>query len=356
VTLVRFSLSRATAKAADAAAEMLERLRLPVSKEIDPLDPAGFARIVTRLQHDLSGATAVDEADALRRAIEALDVDWTRLSPAGRDAVVRAAREAVAGVADHAMPRVRQLFEARGPAIYGDSRSSASRRFGFDLSQTLSLRDLAAERFVRESNVHFVRDTYGRRADELSSTAREIVARGLEEGRGSSEIAGDLADALGDRVMRGDSYWQTVAMQFANSARTYSQVNAMRDAGIQTLVFEAVLDEVTTDICRFMHGQVFSVPVAGAQLDRLASLENPDDVVNVAPWYREGTDPDGNRVIYFERADGSQTTVAQIERSGRGTSDDTGEYSNAMSAAEMQASSVPYPPLHAKCRSNVVPQ
>lgn len=348
--------SSLASRAVDAADELLAGLGVPVSKVIDPLDPAGFARIVARLERELAGAAGEAEADAMRAAFAALDVDWVGMTVAQREAVVLAARTAIAAAGPRAMPRIEQVFEARGPAIYGDAREAAIRRFSLDVAQTLSLRDHAAERFVRASNANFVRDQYGRRADDLTATAREIVARGLEEGRGSGEIAADLALRLGDRVARGDGYWQVVATQFANSARTYSQINSFKDAGIEEMVFVAVLDEVTTDICRFLHGQVFQVDNASTQLNRLASLENPDDVVNVAPWYREGRDEDGNRIIYFERSTGDRQVVAQVDRSGRGVSDDVGEYSRTMSARDMQAGSVPYPPLHMRCRSNLEPR
>lgn len=339
---------------AHAAEQVLDALGVPISKAIDPTTRAGFLRIVGQVRRALQGATADGEAAAVRAALNALDVDWPNLTAEARDRALEAAREAIGTAAARAMPKVEETFRIVGRPVMGEARAGAVRRFGLKVETSLSLRDLAAERYVRASTANFVRDAYGVRRDELAGIARETVARGLAEGVGRDAIARDLRDALGDRVMRSQSYWQVVANQFVGSARTFSQLGAYGDAGIEAYRFVAVLDEVTTDQCRFYDGKVFSTREGLALRDRLINLTDPDQVYDSNPWVRSGTDADGNRVLYVERG-GQRTVVAQVERSGVGARDDRGQFSGGMGARELESIGAPWPPLHANCRSDTEP-
>lgn len=340
--------------AADAAGEIAEALRLPVEKAIDPLTRGGFLRIVAQVRRAISLAAGEGEAAAVSEALRALDVDWPNLSAAAREATIEAARAAIGTAGVRAMPRVSAVLQATGPRVMGDTRTAAIRRYGFQIGTSLSARDRAAERYVRLSTANFIRDHYGIRRDEMAARAREVVARGLEEGRGRDAIAAALRSELGGSVMRGDSYWQVVAGQFTNSARVFSEIGAFQEAGVESYVFSAVLDEVTTDECRFYDGQVFPLSTAIAARDRLSSLSDPDDVYRVAPWVRSGTMEDGSRAIYVDRGNGREV-LATIERSGVGARDDRGSYSGALSGAALASMTPPMPPLHANCRSTIEP-
>lgn len=340
--------------AAHVATRLLEKAGVPIEKAIDPLDPAGFLRIVAQLRRALSAATRGAEAAALREALQTLDVDWRSLDGIGRARVLDAVNTAIGAVPTAALPRVSETFRIVGPRIAGESRRSSVRRFGLSIPVSLTEADRRAIEGVRRNTTAFVRDEYGARRAEYAQDARDIVGRGLEEGIGSSEIAERLGERLGAALGRGDAYWQVVAMSFANTARTGSQLGAYAQAGIQRYVFEAVMDEVTSDICRYYHGREFEVAPALAQMRAQTSAEDPESVRESNPWIREGRDADGNRILYFERG-GDRTTVATIERSGVGSRDDTGSFSGGMSSSALQAEGIPYPPLHGRCRSIIEP-
>ena len=192
--------------AADAADELLRDVyRLDVAKVLDPLDRHDFLVIVQRLGRALAGVSREAEADALRRALATLDVDWPKLTPAARDQVLRAAREAVHSAAAQVLPRVDQLFEVEGKRVIADSRRSAVRQFGLRIAASTTSTDDRIAAFVRRSESHFIRDQYGRRADELGQRARDIVASGLERGLGRDDIVGDLSVALTPATGRAES-------------------------------------------------------------------------------------------------------------------------------------------------------
>ena len=158
---------------------------------------------------------------------------------------------------------------------------------------------------------------------------------------------------MGSRIVRGEGYYEVVAGAYMNRARTYSQLLTLKDAGVERYVFEAVLDEVTTDICRFYHGQTFTTSKGLESMDRVLALDDPAEIANENPWLRTGRNASGTRSIFFER-DGRRTRVAQIDRSAVGTIDRRGSFSRAMTPRQLENAGIPYPPLHGRCRSTIV--
>ncbi len=339
-----------------AAEAILEKVhRVSVEKQLDPLDPVDFLVMVERLSASMRTSTGPIEASAIRRALRALDVDWPNLSAAQRDRAFDAARVALGSATPGVVRAVRTSIRGPRGAMFGRTRRSMARALPRTLTIPLSLsqRDLRAERIVRTSTTNFVRDELGRRRDDLSERARETVARGLEQGLGRDEIARDLRVAMGSRIVRGEGYYEVVAGAYMNRARTYSQLLTLQDAGVERYVFEAILDEVTTDICRFYHGQTFTTSKGIESMDRVLALEDPSEISNENPWLRTGRSADGTRSIFFER-NGRRTRVAQIDRSAVGTRDRTGSFSRTLSTRQLENAGIPYPPLHGRCRSTIV--
>lgn len=326
-----------------------------VTKALDPLDREDFLRIASQVATALQSDVRPYEVDAVARAIDAISgVDWDSLSREEMNAAIDAIRSITNDVGKVVMPSVGETFRITGGRTMAATRESSIRRFGFEIGTSLTQRDLAAERWIRSLNTLFVRDAYGTRADDLAAIAREVVTNGIEQGLGSATISQRLAETVGTRIAQPASYWQVIATAFSNTGRTYSQIGSFRDAGISAYQFEAVLDEVTTDQCRFYHGQTFSVADATARIEALSQLSDPEAVKNENPWIRTGRDEEGNRILYFTR-DGERTTIATIDRSGVGARDDRGSYSGAASSTQLAGFGIPWPPLHGLCRSTIVP-
>lgn len=339
--------------AADAAEDLLRDVyRLDVAKALDPLDARDFLVIVQRLARALTGVSRDAEAAALRRALATLDVDWPNLSSSARDRVVRAARQALDGVADQILPRVDQIFEVEAKNVVTGARAATVRRFGLHIAASTTETDDRIAAFVRESEANFIRDQYGSRRDELGQRARDIVAAGLEQGLGRDDIAADLAAQLATVVSRSKPYWETVAMSFANRGRTYTQLAAFNEADIERFRFEAVLDEVTSHVCRFMHGREFSVERAVQRFDEVDQVRDPEAISDLQPWMQVGADGD-NRILFYERG-GRRHVVAHVDEPAIGRADQVGRYSHALSNDELETAGVTMPPLHGRCRSTIV--
>ena len=341
-------------EAIDAADELLRDVyRLDVAKALDPLDPRDFLVIVQRLGRALSGVAREAEAGALRRALAELDVDWPNITERARDHIIRAARHALQSAQSHVLPHVDQIFEVEAKHVVSGSRRGSIRRFGLRIGADLSRTDERIARFVRESEGNFIRDTYGRRHEEFSRRARDIVASGQERGLGRDDIVGELAQQLTAVTNRSTSYWETVATSFANRGRTYTQLAAFDEAGVARFRFDAILDQQTSHVCRFMHGRVFSVARAMQRFADVEAAGEPERIVELQPWVQVGADADGNQVLFYQRA-GRRHVVAQVDESAVGQSDKVGRYSRALGVGQLEAAGISAPPLHARCRSTLV--
>jgi hypothetical protein len=338
----------------DAADELLRDVyRLDVAKALDPLDARDFLVIVGRLTRALTGVSRDAEAAGLRQALATLDVDWPRLSAAARDQVIRAARQALGGLTDKVLPRVDQIFELEAKNVVTGARRATVQRFGLHIAASTTRTDERIAAFVRRSEGNFVRDQYGRRRDELGHRARDIVAAGLEQGLGRDDIAADLSAGLAPIVSRGKPYWEVVAMSFANRGRTYTQLAAFEDADVERYRFEAVLDEVTSHVCRFFHGRRFGVARAMRHFNEVEQANDPEAIAELQPWMRVGTDGNGNQVLFYERG-GRRRLVAQIEEPAVDQRDQVGRYSRALPNDQLEAAGLTSPPLHGRCRSTLV--
>lgn len=340
--------------AREVADELLERwLYVPLHKAMELGSPEGLDRAVAqmaaRLRSEVSGA---DDA-AVRAAVAVLDVDWGSTTASQRRALVARALEA-AGRRVVAVPATVEavLGEASSDVVaaaQGASRRGQRLAIGADFNAL----DRRIIDYLGSSQSTFVRDEYGRRAGAFSAQARRVVADGLEAGLGRQDIARDLALAARTTLAgRGSFYWEVVASSFISQGRSFGQLSAYAEAGIDRYLFEAVLDEHTTETCRFLHGKTFSVS-RGLQLFERVEAE-PDRVKDILPWVRETNDVEtGRKSLYVEQG-GKRTAIAEVARSAAGTRDDRGEFSRGLSDRELSDLGVSFPPLHGLCRSTTL--
>lgn len=210
---------------------------------------------------------------------------------------------------------------------------------------------------VTRTQVNFVTDELGRRVEGFGAEARRIVAEGLEVGLGRDDLSAALQAAAQDALAgRSAFYWDVVAGAFVGNGRSYAQMSSYAEAGIARYLIEAVLDERTTEICRYLHGKVFEVGDALRRFDVLDRLEAPEDVKQAQPWVREATDAaTGHRVLYVDRG-GVRTPIIEVPRSGFGARDDRGGHGRSVSNRELMDLGVSFPPYHdGLCRTTTLP-
>lgn len=348
--------ARLWSEALEAADLLLEEVfRLPVAKALDPQDPKDFLVLSKRLADAVKGLTGPAEAKALRTALDLLDVDWATITDAQRDQVIAAARAAVVKPPPR-LPEVVAAFEAAGTRTVKGAKASFKEQFGVRIGVDLTQTDQRVLAHAASSQALYIRDQYGRRADALAATARKVVASGLAQGLGRYELAKDLRDTLAAQgVARSDAYWQMAAGVFINRSRVLGSLSGYQDAGVTRFRFDAILDEVTTLQCRFMHGRVFEVSDALDRYSAVAASANPEDVKVLQPWMGVSRDAEGRPVLHYKDAAGVRQPVATVTQNALGQLDETGSYENALSEKDLAKAGLLTPPLHGNCRSTIRP-
>ena len=333
------------------ADDLVRGLRLGVQKRLDLASVGGFDRAVAVLASELRGATSTSEADAVRRAVAALDVDWRTTSPADRRRLVAEAMREVGRALAHVPTRVEATLGPTATKVVQATRRDL-RSGGLTIGVKPNAVDERMVRHVVRTQTNFVRDAAGRHVEALGQRAREVVASGLERGLGRDAMAEELAAAArAALVVRDSAYWEVVAGAFTSNARSFAQLSSFAEAGIQRYRIEAVMDERTTEICRYLDGKVFEVGDALRRFDRLDRLSRPEDIRREQPWVRTGVDAESGRRVMFIDRDGERTRLGEVARSGVGTSDDPGEFDRMVSNAELMDLGVSWPPYHGLCRS-----
>lgn len=331
---------------------------IEIDKALDPLKPRDFTTLVQRFGARLRGQARPHEIEAVDAALVAMDVDWSSLTNRQRDAAVKAANTAIGQLSRVVPPRVEGTMITESERFVGGVKRSVAQTYKLKIDTSFTTADRATARRVAQNQGNFVTDFYGNRALAVEGTARGIVAHGLEHGLGVDEIAGRLEKAVRSEVLgRSPSYWNVVANSFMNRARTDTNLKSFREAGIERWMFEAVMDEQTTDQCRMLHEKTFST---GAAIDRIRATDEAADPVRELkkhePWLQNGKDDEGRAVLYTRDPDTKERTiVARVLESGVGQSDRVGRYEQLVSDQSMEKMGIPWPPLHGRCRSTIVP-
>lgn len=340
---------------ARAAADQILKgcFRIDVRKAMDLGSPRGFDRAVARLASLLRARTRVSDDAAVRAAVSVLDVDWSTTSARERRTLIGRALEAAGRRTRDVHRSVQAILGDAANEVVNATRAAARRQQRLAISADFNALDQRITAHIASSQANFVRDEYGRRHDAFSADARRIVAEGLDAGLGRDDIARALERAA-QTVIAGRSsfYWDVLAGSFVARGRSFAQLSAYAEAGIERYIIEAVLDERTTDICRFLHGKSFSVARGLAAFDRVEA--NPDAIKELTPWVREATSAGAERrALYVERGE-RRVPIAEVAHSAAGSRDDRGTFAHGLTERQLMDLGVGFPPYHGLCRTTTV--
>lgn len=345
-----------------AADELIEKFfGISVSKaqgKKDPNTAKGFDALVLGLLRDLVDAAEPTEQAAIKALSEKLDQNWPVMSKTEQGKAIDAAAKEWFGITRKIPVDQLSVEKARGKTIVQQTKEAVVKKYGFHITPTFDLADEAAIKAAANMQALYTRNSYGLRDVQMSAQARQIVSAGIGEGLDRYEIGKNL-EALYKAggvasFQRSIGYFQMIASVFTARARTYSNLSAFQEAGIATFRFEAVLDEVTTDVCRMMHGKTFSTTQALDGYTKVSESENPEDVKTIQPWVQSGKNDQGDQILYYKNEKGVRVKVADVKESAVGQKDKVGTYSG-MNAKALQKAGISAPPVHGFCRSLIVP-
>jgi SPP1 gp7 family putative phage head morphogenesis protein len=336
--------------------------RVEVEKKVlDPLSVSGFIAISSRIGKALQGKPAALQKQAVDQALASMsDVDWPNLTlEQSRKVSDLATKQLAKAGVEKIAPSVKAVIDKTSGPLMKATKESAVDKFSLGIRADFDTElDQRIGKFIVASEGMFATNQFGKLMPaQFGKQAKQIIANGLEQGFDRFEIAKQLNEKL-SAFGRTPHYWQVVAASSANRARTLTQLSSYQQAGIQFSIWESVLDEQTTETCRFLHNKRF--PVDGA-LDRFATTEqliedaaDPQLVKQEMPWVRTGKDADGNAKL-FAGTGANRIPVAGITQSAVGQKDQIGSFSNGMSVDQLMANGISQPPIHGLCRSTIVP-
>lgn len=307
----------------------------------------------------------------LKKYFDELDVNWYEVK--NIDAVFRRAGEkAIADGGDQ-----KQLSEAWGSAGLLYLRQSAAQAweftretflpkigasFSFKKSGPFTLRKAAPGpgnwddpiQMLSEMPGFFIRDHMGRVNKGLTARGKEIVKAGIRDSIGYREIGKELRDQLpGMWTKYGKHYSNVVANAGVQRARAFAEISSYVDAGIEYAELVAVLDQRTTNQCRFLDGQHIQVSNIVNILNQTLEITNPEEIKRVTPWVYDRRDPKTGTPQLVTR---NGVVLADILRSGYGKIDDKGEYAARKMGDQLAIdASIGPPPYHGFCRTTMNP-
>ncbi|MGE0229445.1 MAG: hypothetical protein AB7U23_13160 [Dehalococcoidia bacterium] len=215
---------------------------------------------------------------------------------------------------------------AAGAAPPDMSRRSAKREVGDDdfvslweleLTGALDVVDERAAKALSKQSLFWVRDVW---SEGLGKSIADQAMAVITAGDSRETVAKRLKAALKDFDEPVD-YWRLVASSAVVRARSLGAVSGMRRARTETLRFVAVGgsegDGKTSDICKSMHGTVFTMAQVSEWESRVLGATTPGELKAATPW------------VSAAQAEGK--SPAQLARDG-----------------------VVAPPLHGHCRSRLV--
>ncbi len=333
-----------------AADEIVEQyLRHRLHKAYDLSDSSGFDRAVANLAGLLRAKASDTDKDAVRAAVGVLEVDWPSTTAAQRRDLISSALKAASRKTAAIPTKIQAVFGDAAEEVVRSTRVSARRDQKLAIGVDFNAMDKRVIKHLKTSQSYFVRDEYGRRHDAFSMEAKRIVSDGLESGLGRDDIASDLKKAAKRTLAgKGSPYWDVVAGAFIGRGRSFAQLSAYREARIDRYLFEAVLDEVTTDTCRFFHGKTFSVDRGIGLFEQVE--QSPEDIKDLNPWVRTGKNDAGEKVLYVSKND-QRIPIATVVSTGVGTRDEIGTFRGGRSEQELMDLGLSFPPLHGLCRS-----
>ncbi len=344
------------ADGATAAEELAADLGCPLEKRDPPiLSTNGYEQVVRNLLRAISKITAGPDRTAMRKLAELLDRNWPDLTEATRKKVIASAARSLLGVPEIVIGPVQKTIAAKAIEVVRIAKRDTGRAFRLRIDPTFNVRDEKIIQAAAESQGNYITDRYKNRVASIEKRAHEIVSKGLERGLGRTDIGAELRSALLSPALRqSEAYWETLASIHIGRARSLGQIGGFEDAGIEEYEWESVLDEVTTDTCRFLNGKRFSVAKARAGFEAVEKSDDPKGIEKIQPWIRTGKTEDGAAVMFVDRGD-KRTIVADIHESGVGTSDKIGKYSSKHDSAGLQSLGIGTPPAHPRCRSTILP-
>lgn len=292
----------------------------------------------------------------LEYMLDRLGVDWTKLTATQIRDVFGKANKYMRGLAwEKVLPTWEGKVNATLKIVAGGVRRQIRDNFLPRLGTSFTRNETAALGRIGEQQGWFLRNQQLNISNAMTTRGQSIVADGLKNGLGRREIGDRLWKQLPDMWNgMGKRYADVVAANAVSRARSWGEISSYQLAGVEMLEVQAVLDERTTEVCRFMDGQVINVSGCAEHSQRAANVSNPEDIYKVSPFMQMVANKDNPKEPILQTRLGDR--IATMTRSGLGRVDDRGSWKASVMGNGLLDKQIGPPPYHHACRSMTVPR
>lgn len=328
-----------------------------VAKAVDPEDARDLAILIEKEGRRLFGQSQELLGPFYKSVFGKLNEHWVGLPESHREAMLGGVlRNMESGFPEDELRSVMNPgIEKRATSFVKSSSKSYAKKNKLPSPLRWGKQDSEAAKLMAGTSTNYVRNLSGNISGKTSKLARSIVSAGFNKGLSNEEIADQLQSELSGMVGRtSTNYWRTVSSTYMTRARSWSQLRTLQTAGLREYEVVAVLDEVTTPVCRFLHGKRFRVQEGLDLFKKMDKLRTPGDIKYVQPWIRTSQDRDtGLHTLSVMKKSGKRELLAQETESGYGKVGATGAWDLLASGdvSSMAALNIGPPPYHGGCRS-----
>lgn len=173
-----------------------------------------------------------------------------------------------------------------------------------------------------------------------NSIQKNVIQKGLNNTDATALLKQDLTTKLGGNIqgalpssvakgqMSVNAYFEGLNVTNVTWARNFSQINHMHEVGIRQVIFNAIIDRLTSQVCSQMDGRVFTIEQAIKHQENVLNAENVEQVKIIAPFTRN--------LSSFGLKEGQKLNDPET-------------------SAALAKAGVMVPPIHFRCRSELQP-
>jgi len=294
------------------------------TKAVDPLEPESILLEEKKTVKNIIEKNSKQDAKTVKQLNKIVsDIDYD--SEESINSAIKKTDKVIKNHGKLVAPQASGILEDDSEVYYKKVSNKLATDFGTASSFIQADEELI--KIINNWNETFIGDNYRNNVtNQVNNIIRDTIKRdggAMSRGQLTSELTSRMK-----RTVRNENYWNTVASSVLNNSRSASSLRFYDGAGISKYEVLSVLDEITSNICRNMHGRIFSVSNGLKAYEKLSNAETAEEAKDVMPW---------------------MSTNKEEEVLLRGSDIRT------LSNAELQAKGVSTPPYHGKCRTTIVP-
>lgn len=311
-----------------------------ITKAIDPLDDEGFKIIAKRLSLEIQRSVVPIQVRMLKLLLAKLSLDWLSLTIPQRIRIIRELET-----------ELNRLSSINAAAILGLRKFSTS--FANKVHRAIpegKTREASGESADSSLKITeaFVQRRGHRRTVEVVASLLSSLTR-LDESRTSEEISIELQGRVA-RFFNDTHYWDTVSTTHLNTLRSFEHVLTLDRVNVDRLMWVSVIDDVTTDICRFLDGKTFSVSNAVNNFRNATNILDAnglDEFMIARPMITRRKVDETLHVLEMH------TSLGKIKIANEFIQGSGSVYEQLVDDALLEQLGVGLPPIHFSCRSQI---